>query len=212
MFRAAFNLDEGQENPLENWIAYDRDFLIKPTDAIIDLFNSQGDEGDEYRGSDISYGLTADKTPYINKYSLGRRGCSHIILYRTTDIVLMFAEALNRLGDHEHALELVNEGYTSLKGWNQTIGVRSRVSLSPVNCNGSSNMTECVEDIIMKERALELAFEGKRWFDLMSVARRRGDNAYLADKVAAKFDDPEKSNNIRSLLMDESNWYLPFEK
>jgi hypothetical protein len=211
MFRATFNLDEGQENPMEKWIAHDRDFLVKPTGAIVDLFKKQGKEGDKYRGLNISYGLTADNIPYINKYSLGRRGCSHIILYRTADIVLMFAEALNRSGDPEHALELVNQGYSTLKGWNYTSGVRSRVKLSPVGCDDPADIT-CVEDLIIEERALELAFEGKRWFDLMRVARRRGDNAYLANKVAAKFDDPATSEEVRSLLMDESNWYLPFEK
>ena len=33
----------------------------------------------------------------------------------------------------------------------------------------------------------ELAFEGERFYDLMRVAQRRGDNAYLADRIAAKF-------------------------
>ena len=69
-----------------------------------------------------------------------------------------------------------------------------------------------IEDLIMQERQLELAFEGKRWFDLMRVARRRNDNAYLANKVAAKFDDPVKAEEVRQRLLNEENWYLPFNK
>lgn len=64
-----------------------------------------------------------------------------------------------------------------------------------------------VEDKIIEELALETAFEGNRFQDLMRVALRRGDPAFLADKVAAKHVGNEEA--IRSKLMDESNWYLP---
>ncbi len=66
-----------------------------------------------------------------------------------------------------------------------------------------------LENQIIEERARELAFEGERFYDLMRVAKRRGDPAYLADKVASKFSGSE-AENIRSLLMNEENWYLPF--
>lgn len=62
---------------------------------------------------------------------------------------------------------------------------------------------KCVEDLIVDEGALELAFEGNRFFDLMRVAHRRGDPAYLADKIA------QRNPALRSRLMNESNWYFP---
>jgi starch-binding outer membrane protein, SusD/RagB family len=64
-------------------------------------------------------------------------------------------------------------------------------------------------DAVIDERARELAFEGKRFYDLMRVAKRRNDPSYLADKVAAKFSEPKKSE-IRELLMNESNWYVNY--
>lgn len=64
-----------------------------------------------------------------------------------------------------------------------------------------------VEDKIIEELALETAFEGNRFQDLMRVALRRSDPAYLADKVAAKYVGNEEA--IRSKLMNEANWYLP---
>ncbi len=63
-----------------------------------------------------------------------------------------------------------------------------------------------VEDKIIEELALETAFEGSRFQDLMRIAIRRNNPAYLADKVAAKHTGNEQA--IRSKLMDESNWYL----
>ena len=63
-----------------------------------------------------------------------------------------------------------------------------------------------VEDKIVEELALETAFEGSRFQDLMRIAMRRNDPSYLADKVAAKHTGNEQA--IRSKLMDENNWYL----
>ena len=66
-----------------------------------------------------------------------------------------------------------------------------------------------LENKVIEERARELAFEGERFYDLMRVAKRRDDNAYLADRIAAKFSGTE-AEHIQDLLMDEENWYIPF--
>ena len=55
--------------------------------------------------------------------------------------------------------------------------------------------------------ALEGAFEGYRYYDLMRVALRRGDAAYLADPVSKR--NGETDDNLRQLLMNTNNWYLP---
>jgi hypothetical protein len=64
-----------------------------------------------------------------------------------------------------------------------------------------------VEDMIIDEMALEGAFEGYRFFDLMRVALRRGDPAYLADPVSRRGGAAD--DQLRALLMDTKNWYLP---
>lgn len=65
-----------------------------------------------------------------------------------------------------------------------------------------------VEDKIVEELALETAFEGNRFHDLMRVAKRRNNPGYLAAKVAEKHDNRAA---IEALLMQESNWYLPIK-
>jgi len=64
-----------------------------------------------------------------------------------------------------------------------------------------------VEDAIVEELALETAFEGNRFHDLMRVALRRGKPAYLADKVSAKYTI--NKDVIKDKLMSPINWYLP---
>ena len=63
-----------------------------------------------------------------------------------------------------------------------------------------------VEDKIQEELALETAFEGNRFQDLMRFAIRRNDNAYLADKVAAKHTTDKQA--IRNKLMNKENWFV----
>lgn len=65
-----------------------------------------------------------------------------------------------------------------------------------------------MEELIMDERARELAFEGERFYDLMRVANRRNDPSFLAKKVAAKFHDKATHDRIQALLMDKKNWYI----
>ena len=64
-----------------------------------------------------------------------------------------------------------------------------------------------LEDMIIDEMALEGAFEGYRFYDLMRVALRRGDPSYLASPIARRNGDLD--NAIYTLLIDPKNWYLP---
>jgi hypothetical protein len=66
-----------------------------------------------------------------------------------------------------------------------------------------------VEQMIIDEYALEFTFEGKRFYDLMRVALRRNDPAYLADAIAKRNGTLDEA--LRSKLMDKNNWYLPLK-
>jgi hypothetical protein len=70
-------------------------------------------------------------------------------------------------------------------------------------------LQELLEDKIIEEKARELAFEGERFYDLMRVAKRRNDPAFLAERVSAKYPSGQREQ-IYNLLMDERNWYINY--
>jgi starch-binding outer membrane protein, SusD/RagB family len=74
-------------------------------------------------------------------------------------------------------------------------------------CNTKADTINYVEDAIVEELALETAFQGNRFQDLMRVALRRGKPEYLADKVSAKYTINKA--DIKAKLMSPINWYLP---
>ena len=74
--------------------------------------------------------------------------------------------------------------------------------------NIDEDVQNAVEDLIIDEMGLELAFEGTRFSDLCRVALRRGKPDYLAERVAKRHTG-EVDERLRSWLQDKSHWFLP---
>jgi len=93
--------------------------------------------------------------PFINKYRINTSPSpQNYIFLRLADILLLKAEALNETGNVTGAATLINM-------------IRSRVGLPNTTAGDQSAMRLALE----KERRLELAFEGCRWFDLKRTGR-----------------------------------------
>ncbi len=94
--------------------------------------------------------------------------------------------------------------------WHRNDGVRGRAYVEFKEVVGDSLIS--IEDNLIEESALELAFEGNRWGDLVRVALRRNDPAFLADKIYEKLSKESNPNadDVHSKLMSQENWFLPF--
>ena len=106
--------------------------------------------------------------------------------------------------------------------WYRNVGVRGRANLQPVLTNmydyhaltldPTDALKDSTENYLINEAALELAFEGQRWSDLLRIAIRRNDPSFLADKVYAKLQKAGNPNAeaVRAKLSG-GNWFLPFK-
>lgn len=100
-------------------------------------------------------------TEYIAKYqgTLANQNAtrffdSNQVIYRLADVILMRAEALNELGKTADAIPLLNQ-------------IRTRAGLAATSAVSQAEVRLAIE----QERFLELAFEGKRYFDLKRTGR-----------------------------------------
>lgn len=97
--------------------------------------------------------------------------------------------------------------------WYRNIGIRSRANLVDITVPANDSLLT-IENGLIKETALENAFEGTRWADLLRVAIRRNDPSFIADKVYSKLlksgVSAGSASTARAKLMGK-DWYLPFK-
>lgn len=108
-------------------------------------------------GSDLRRAVTLhpDSRTAVKFPKEGGLGAEHDwIEIRLADVLLLYAETLNELGDlSEEVLDLLDP-------------IRIRAGLEPLD-HTVLNTQVLVREAIYDERRLELAFEGHRWFDLV---------------------------------------------
>ncbi|OPZ98139.1 MAG: SusD family protein [Bacteroidetes bacterium ADurb.Bin416] len=74
--------------------------------------------------------------------------------------------------------------------------------------NNFANNRITMEDLVLKERQRELLFEGKRWFDLVRLARREGNNNRLVNYAVNKYVDNQSA--MRKKLNAPMALYFPY--
>jgi starch-binding outer membrane protein, SusD/RagB family len=162
-------------------------------------------------------------------------------LTRSASLHLHFAEAANRAGKYKVAYALVNRGigftYDPIPGGSNARDVSNiqqtflpypydfdaRVGDAPpfrntwyrkvVTLPVTDSVTN-VENMIIDENALELAYEGQRWPDLLRISIRRNDPSYIANKIYNKLlksgISAGAAGQARAKLLSK-NWFLPFK-
>lgn len=143
----------------------------------------------KYFGSEV---LTEKRTP--EHYD------PNFIMYRVADVILMKAEALILQGAdrYSEALDLINK-----------IRQRSNLLDTPIDPL-STNEFELL-NCLLDERAVELAGEGKAWYDMLRFGRRNNfqyKDAFITARLL-DFNKQAGTSWFRSVLLDNNALFLP---
>jgi len=125
-----------------------------PTPDLIASYEA----GDKRLAASIGFytGGVYVNTPYIKKYVHGAKIAPNtnddFPIYRYAEVLLMLAEALNEEGKSGEALSYLNQVHANPRTGLTAIGTGDQTALRAA---------------ILHERQIELAFENKRWLDLV---------------------------------------------
>ncbi len=126
---------------------------------------------------------------------------THWFVYRYADILLLKAEALAELGRGDEAVAMIEK----IRSTHGAIDLTAQV----VN---TANKNEVI-DYLLAERSRELAYEGKRWFDVLRNARR---NNYaridLMNNMVLTNAPANQQQSILAKLKDPNSHYLPINE
>ena len=125
---------------------------------------------------------------------------------RLTDVMLMKAEAciLKGEAEYETAFTLINA--VNKRAHNYT----TSAAKDTLVFDDYRTSQEKMEQLLLDERNRELMFEGKRWYDLVRIAVRDGNNQRLVSEATKKYQD--KVNALKIKLADPNIIFFPYNK
>ena len=149
------------------------------------------------------YGGTSYNTRRI---SITSWDCNYII-YRVADVMLLKAEALimrnagKNEADNQAAVDIINQ-------------IRHRTNLDNSELDNHSSLADLMQKGILHERLMELAGEGKAWYDMLRMGRYTDPNGECDFKQlfvnnVLKYNQNSSESWIRSVLSNPDAWYLP---
>lgn len=149
-----FGIDMANANSVYDWAKW-----ITPSRDLIKAYET---EGDNIRmNASIVWGQPSWSNHYPSSHYpfmyKTRSAYNSIIKLRLADILLLKAEAEVAVGNLGEAANLVNQ-------------IRNRVNLANLPSSVTSS-SSAMENAVLNERRLELAFEGQRWFDLVRTGK-----------------------------------------
>ncbi|GAB3412867.1 RagB/SusD family nutrient uptake outer membrane protein [Niabella aquatica] len=189
---------DSRENPLYALVAdtrkpYAADNLLINADIFTP--NTEGDlDATDSRGEGYLFGSTGS----IFKFGIEIPSYYNFQVYRISDVMLIKAEAANEQGRGATALEILNELRT-LRG-----------ALQATYRDVAETDVDGITKYIIEERARELAFEGKRWFDLLRLAKKQNyANIEVLAELVAKTADVTVQQSAINKIRDKDSHYLP---
>jgi hypothetical protein len=125
---------------------------------------------------------------------------ANFIIYRMADVMLMKAEALIWKGGSDNwqtAMELINQ-------------IRVRANLNELNIDFAQASELSMLEILLNERDMEFAAEGKRWYDILRFGKSKNFK-YKQEFIEIILENNATANRnwLRSALRNDGAWYMP---
>jgi len=206
----------------------------KGEDVTTAIYNARVDaNGDTIYNED---GSMAVDTTYQTEYVITPGGSVYQTLayVDSTELNSFFLDFSNTVFDNTYGIHARGCGYgrwtstvanvTNITGVNDTINYDYYKLLAAQGVDASTasddEIINAVENIIVDELALETAFEGNRFTDLVRIAEHKNASGFngtewLADKVASRniyitseASTGEKDTDLYNKLLDTSKWYF----
>ncbi|MDA8692504.1 RagB/SusD family nutrient uptake outer membrane protein [Saprospiraceae bacterium] len=180
--------DDWDDGDYRKEINFDDDAVVDNASLVIPFTQFSSQDGRNANRPHISkYTAMAGDLPQAN--TSGRDSHSNYQLMRYAEVLLIAAEAAAELGNTSDADLYINMIRERARNGNGT-GAPSAV---PADISGAT-----VADVL-EERRLELAFEQKRWYDI--VRRRMGDEVFGPNGFESEFQGTQNFDPNRDYLL-----------
>jgi hypothetical protein len=159
---------------------------------------------------------TTPTVSYGSAYADGYNA-SNWVIYRLTDIMLMKAEALvqklhsgNDQSDVTYNTPIIDQAFSLINAVNKRSVCQSVLVDTLVRTDYATKNQ--MEELVYQERQRELMFEGKRWYDLVRIARREGSTNTLASAALRKVTTSSSLIANKLAKMDAIYWPYNYEE
>lgn len=174
---------------------------VGTNDPVRSLWGAYICEVDDYKAGAYGYIFKYVGWGLADRAAVRTQKDANYIIYRMADIMLMKAEALIMKGASSwpEAVNIMNK-------------IRVRANLPELEVNLSEIDELNMMYLLLNERDMELAAEGKRWYDLVRFGKCK------SYKYKEPFIELVTENSIanaswiRSALKNEYAWYLPINQ
>lgn len=197
-------------------VYHEHDFRVFSNTAAASL-GASATETNSPSASEVGIAkYTSNTSPGSNKGGYREAGDqfdANWIIYRKTDVMLMKAEALAQLISTENPVadtedkQLLDDAFALVKAVNDRSIMSDNEQLTAESFSTKSSMSE----LVLNERGRELAFEGKRWYDLVRLALRTNSTNEISTLASSKIEGGGASA-VKKKLSTINTLFFPIAK